>query len=59
MYTSDALHFGRETDCRRDEYETITGAYLDHSCEFWVIGGRKEIEALIADLRKIMEENGL
>jgi hypothetical protein len=28
--------------------------YLPHSCEEWVIGGRKEIEMLIADLQKAL-----
>lgn len=59
MYNAGDLHFGKETDTRTDDYDRKVGAYLDHSCEFWVIGGRKEMEALIADLRKIMEENNL
>lgn len=27
-----------------------TGAYLPHSCDYWVIGGIEEINALMADL---------
>lgn len=34
------------------------GAYLPHSCDEWYIGGRAEIEALIADLKKALEDMG-
>jgi hypothetical protein len=30
--------------------ETAEGAYLPHACEEWVIGGPREIDALIRDL---------
>ncbi len=31
-------------------------AYLPHSCDEWVIGGREQIEALIADLQKVLDK---
>lgn len=30
-------------------------AYLDHSCDDWCIGGRKQILEMIADLTKALE----
>lgn len=58
MYNVGDLNYGKEMDERAD-YKTKLCTYLRHSCGSWVIGGRKEIEALIADLRKIMEDNNL
>lgn len=31
-------------------------AYLPHSCDEWVIGGKEEVEAMIADLQEILEK---
>ena len=31
------------------------GAYLPHSCDEWFIGGRAEVEAMIADLTAALE----
>jgi hypothetical protein len=35
----------------RGDHATVEGAYLPHSCDKWVIGGAREIDALIEDLR--------
>lgn len=32
--------------------DKIHGAYLNHSCGEWVIGGIEQIDALIADLQR-------
>lgn len=39
----------RHDDPAKPPYEKH-GAYLPHSCDEWYIGGKAEIEALIADL---------
>jgi len=33
-------------------------AYLEHSCNEWVIGGPEEVRLMIADLRAILERDG-
>ena len=53
MYKKGSLEFGKTMDSARD-YEDVTGAYLPHSCDTWVIGGRKEIEDLIVDLTNLL-----
>lgn len=42
-------------DSRVSGYPVITGAYLPHSCDEWVIGGREQIEILIADLQEALK----
>lgn len=39
-------------------YERVAGAYLEHRCEEWVIGGADQVRQLIADLQKLLEQNG-
>lgn len=34
----------------------IMVAYLDHSCDEWVIGGKDEVKALIEDLQLMLEQ---
>ena len=34
----------------------IGTAYLPHSCDEWIIGGREQVEMLIADLQAILED---
>lgn len=29
-------------------------AYLPHSCDEWIVGGRKEVEQLIEDLQELL-----
>lgn len=44
----------------RDNYRgLISGAYLPHSCDQWVIGGPEEIQALISDLRLALISLGI
>lgn len=46
-----------------DDYEPVPfearnkggSVYLPHSCDEWVIGGREEVEALIADLQELLK----
>jgi hypothetical protein len=48
-------------DARADEYPShLPGpiAYLDHSCDQWVIGGRDQVLAMIADLTALLAEMG-
>lgn len=47
----------RHDDPAKPPYEKH-GAYLPHSCDEWYIGGRVEIEALIVDLKKALEDMG-
>ena len=43
-------------DARSDDKRIPQGmAYLPHSCDEWVIGGRNEVEALIGDLKKALD----
>lgn len=64
MYKRGQLHLGAT---EVDEFEgdkngvytpeRIQGkVYLDHSCDEWVIGGAKEVKALISDLQKILKK---
>ena len=32
----------------------LPAVYLPHSCDEWIIGGRKEVEAMIADLQNAL-----
>ena len=36
-------------------YSKTEGAYLEHRCEEWYIGGPEQIRALIADLQRALE----
>lgn len=53
------VHDSREEFFRFDDPkkppEEKHGAYLPHSCDEWFIGGREEVEALVADLQKALE----
>lgn len=47
------------TDNRRNKTQELAPqivAYLPHSCEEWVIGGRDEILRLIFDLNRALEK---
>ena len=39
-------------DTRTDEYDNVPlfSAYLEHSCDDWIIGGPEQIKQLILDL---------
>ncbi len=49
---------GKVYDARRrgDEYLDPPAVGLPHSCDGWVIGGAKEVRALIADLQAALPE---
>lgn len=47
--------FFRFDDFGKPPYEK-QGAYLPHSCDEWFIGGREEVEAMIADLTAALEK---
>ncbi len=44
-------------DCR-EEYTSvgIGTAYLPHSCQEWVIGGKEEMKTLIEDLQEALDK---
>ena len=49
----------KPSDARADEYPSkLPGpiAYLDHSCDQWIIGGRDQVLAMIADLTALLAE---
>ena len=50
MYKKGELQIGAERDTRTDDYASVFGAFLPHSCNEWIIGGPDEIKALIEDL---------
>lgn len=41
-------------DSKTDDYDRVSGVYLPHSCDEWVIGGPDQIRALIADLEEML-----
>ena len=50
----DPLH--QILDSSEFVYMKAPCVYLDHSCDNWVIGGPKEVEALIEDLQKVLHK---
>jgi hypothetical protein len=56
MYKRGDVKWGEAIDSTTPDYDTVTGAYLPHSCERWVIGGKKQIMELILDLQTILRE---
>lgn len=58
MYKKGAVQYGKSViDTQIEDYDFVEAVYLPHSCDYWVIGGRKEIEDLIADLKEIMDKH--
>ena len=56
MYNKGDLKYGKTvTDTRTDNYDDGRWAYLPHSCNELVIGSKKEIEFLIADLERLLK----
>lgn len=55
MYQKGQVEWGSEIDTTTEDYDAIEGAYLPHSCEKWVIGGVENIQAMIDDLKAILE----
>ena len=56
MYKSADLFYGSTKDSKTDDYDRGTWAYLDHSCDDWVIGGLPEIDAMIKDLTELKKK---
>ena len=54
MYQKGEVRWGVETDTRTQDYDSVEGAYLPHSCDRWVIGGVESIKLLIDDLQKLV-----
>jgi hypothetical protein len=48
------VHFHSVHDSASGTEGTAGTVFLPHSCDEWVIGGRAEIEALIADLQEAL-----
>ena len=55
MYQKGQVQWGIKTDSQTENYDAIDGAYLQHSCDEWVIGGQQNILWLIEDLQKLLE----
>lgn len=53
-YEANQLRVGKVLDT--EDYSFLLGAYLPHSCQEWVVGGVREIDLLIEDLKKAKEE---
>ena len=49
------MYDSRETNDDGMYLKAISAVYLPHSCDEWVIGGKKEIQDLIDDLIKILK----
>lgn len=64
MDLKESEFYERGLVCIAREGEHLTGgdneqrpiAYLPHSCDEWVIGGAKEIQAMIEDLTLCLRE---
>ncbi len=54
-YQPGDLQWGEVMDST-ENYDYVTGAYLPHSCNEWVIGDKDAIRALIADLQKLLDQ---
>ena len=59
----DHIEDGDDCDCypvfdaKSDSEKAVRDvAYLPHSCDHWVIGGKDEVRQLIADLQDIMDD---
>ncbi len=52
----DQLEYGGLYDNRRDDGWKVPVVQLPHSCDAWVIGGRKEVEQMIADLTELLPQ---
>lgn len=52
-YKKGMLKYGKTWDSTED-YDVIYAAYLPHSCDEWVIGGKEEIANLMTDLENIL-----
>ena len=47
-----------QTDARDDGRRVLPGeAILDHSCDWWVIGGLQNMRWLVEDLQRVIEES--
>ena len=55
MYKKGSVQVGLKMDTQTDNYDQIYGAYLPHSCNQWVIGGKQEVESLILDLQQALK----
>ncbi len=55
MYEKGTVKWGVSLDSTAN-YEDITGAYLPHSCESWVIGDVDHIRMMIEDLQEILRQ---
>jgi len=51
-YTEGHTHHVYDTPGKRDWHGDT--AYLPHSCDYWVIGGAKEISQMIEDLQEVL-----
>ena len=47
----------RLSDERDDNYDGLPPpvAYLDHSCDEWIIGGRENLSALLDDIKRMLD----
>lgn len=45
-------------DARTEDYDHVGAgiAFLPHSCQEWVIGGKEQIQDLIEDLQALLKE---
>ena len=56
MYRKGDVFIGKEDEYGYCSTEYLGQACLPHSCNEWVIGGKKEVELLIADLQEILKQ---
>lgn len=56
MYTKGTVRVGEKYILDDDMLRAVI--YLPHSCDEWVIGGKKEAKQLIRDLGKAIEQLG-
>ena len=67
-YQKGDLKFEKDSHDARDDYKVYGTDWkfkdkkiflLPHSCESWIIGGKEEAEALIADLQELIKKKKL
>ncbi len=56
-YIKGELSIGDEEESEGWDNGLLRTIYLPHSCDEWVIGGRAEAEALIEDIRELLDKH--
>lgn len=56
-YQKGEVKFDKIIDSRTEAYDYVTGYYLPHSCNEWVIGTKDDVRQLIEDLQAFISNH--